>query len=84
MDEVTSEEWSVCAGNYLEYGFTKKGKHVYMRGGLNRRHAVFDLETALQLAADIAEGRVVTDGYYRVFKSELIRTGLGLKPLVSA
>lgn len=71
-DDV-GKEWAVCT-SHKQYGFTKAGKYVALRGvaKVNRRHAVFDLPTALKLAEDMVEGRVRSD-HYRVLKDELVR-----------
>lgn len=59
------EEWAVCPYGFTSDGFTKKGKLVALRGAsrVNRRHAIFDLPTAVDLAEALVEGRLETDQF---------------------
>jgi hypothetical protein len=59
------EEWSVCRPGFHGEAYTRTGKLVGVRGSdrLNRRHAVFDLATALDLAHRLVDGELVTREY---------------------
>lgn len=65
VDLDEPEEWSVSERGREGYGFTAAGKQVSLRGSdrLNRRHAVFSEADALQLAQDLADGKIPTRAY---------------------